>query len=274
MSLVLSSFLIALLSGFLGSLLGLGGGTFLVPLLILLLGTPLHIASGASIVAVVATSSASYMREGLTNLRLGVFLELFTTLGALSGAFLTAVAGEHLLRIILGVLLLYAAVSMLRRGSDWKPRENDGWASGLRLEGCYFDRAEGVEVAYGVDRTPLIALLSYLAGVISGLLGIGGGGLKVPAMNLLGGVPMKAAVATSSFMIGITAAATAIIYMRRGYCEPLIAAPVVLGSLLGASIGSRITPRVRGRMLRRAFVLILIFLGVRMILSGASLWGA
>jgi hypothetical protein len=275
--LVVSSLLIALLSGLLGSLLGLGGGIFLVPLLILLLRIPIRMASGVSVLAVVATSTAStasYMREGLTNLRLGIFLELSTTLGALSGAFLTAVAGESLLRIILGFLLLDAALSMLRRIGEWRPRTNDELASRLGLDGSYFNKAEDVEVVYGVDNTLVVLFLSYLAGIISGLLGIGGGGIKVPALNLLGGVPMKAAIATSSFMIGVTAAAAAIIHIRGGYHDPVIAASVVLGTLIGASLGSRITPRVRGRTLRAVFVVVLIILGLRMILSGASVWGA
>lgn len=275
--LVVSSLLLALLSGFLGSLLGLGGGMFLVPLLILLLRVPIHTASGASILAVVATSTAStssYIREGLTNLRLGVFLELSTTLGALSGAFLTAETSESLLRILLGILLLFAAFTMIRRMGEEKTRVNDPFAARLRLNGHYFDRAEEIEVTYGVDKVPFILLLSYVAGVISGLLGIGGGGIKVPAMNLLGRVPMKAAIATSSFMTGITAAATALIYMKHGYLDPFIVASVVLGALLGASLGSRITPRVRTENLKRLLVAILVIMGLRMISSGVSIWGA
>jgi len=269
------SLILAILSGLLGSLLGLGGGVILVPLLVLLLHLPIHTASAASIFAVVATSTAStsnYMREGLTNLRLGVFLELSTTLGAISGALITAAMGEPLLRVILGIILIYAAVTMFKKIGEWRPHASDGLASRLRLDGSYYDRAEGVEVSYGVDNTPAVLLLSYLAGVISGLLGIGGGGIKVPAMNLLGGVPIKAAVATSSFMIGITAAAASIIYMRQRYCNPIVAAPVVLGALLGASIGSRITPRVRGRTLKLLFTILLIILGLRMIHSGVELW--
>lgn len=271
----LISLILALLSGLLGSLLGLGGGVILVPLLVLLLHLPMHTASAASILAVVATSTAStsnYVREGLTNLRLGVFLELSTTLGAISGAMMTIAMGESLLRVVLGLILIYAAIMMLRRIGEWKPKVSDGLASRLKLDGCYYDKAEGIEVAYGVDKTPVVLILSYLAGVISGLLGIGGGGIKVPAMNLLGGVPMKAAVATSSFMIGITAAAAAIIYMRYGYCNNIIASSVILGALLGASLGSRITPRVRSGSLKMLFSILLIIVGLRMILSGVGIW--
>ena len=271
----LISLILALLSGLLGSLLGLGGGVILVPLLVLLLHLPIHVASAASILAVVATSTAStsnYVREGLTNLRLGVFLELSTTLGAISGALMTIAMGEPLLRVVLGLILIYAAIMMLRRRGEWKPKVSDGLASRLKLDGCYYDEAEGVEVAYGVDKTPVVFILSYLAGVISGLLGIGGGGIKVPAMNLLGGVPMKAAIATSSFMIGITAAAAAIIYMRYGYCNSIIASSVILGALIGASLGSRITPRVRGGSLKTLFSILLMVVGLRMILSGVGIW--
>jgi len=271
----LISLILALLSGLLGALLGLGGGVILVPLLVLLLHLPMHTASAASILAVVATSTAStsnYVREGLTNLRLGVFLELSTTLGAISGALMTIAMGEPLLRVVLGLILIYAAIMMLRRRGEWKPKVSDGLASRLKLDGCYYDEAEGVEVAYGVDKTPVVFILSYLAGVISGLLGIGGGGIKVPAMNLLGGVPMKAAIATSSFMIGITAAAAAIIYMRYGYCNSIIASSVILGALIGASLGSRITPRVRGGSLKILFSILLMMVGLRMILSGVGIW--
>ena len=271
----LISLILALLSGLLGSLLGLGGGVILVPLLVLLLHLPMHTASAASILAVVATSTAStsnYVREGLTNLRLGVFLELSTTLGAISGAMMTIAMGESLLRVVLGLILIYAAIMMLRRMGEWKPKVSDGLASRLKLDGCYYDKAEGIEIAYGVDKTPAILILSYLAGVISGLLGIGGGGIKVPAMNLLGGVPMKAAVATSSFMIGITAAAAAIIYMRYGYCNNIIASSVILGALLGASLGSRITLRVRSGSLKTLFSILLMVVGLRMILSGVGIW--
>ena len=159
----LISLILALLSGLLGSLLGLGGGVILVPLLVLLLHLPMHTASAASILAVVATSTAStsnYVREGLTNLRLGVFLELSTTLGAISGALMTIAMGESLLRVVLGLILIYAAIMMLRRIGEWKPKVSDGLASRLKLDGCYYDKAEGIEVAYGVDKTPVVLILS------------------------------------------------------------------------------------------------------------------
>jgi len=264
-------------SGALGALLGLGGGVLLVPLLVFLLGVPIHLASGASIVAVVATSSAAaatYVRNELTNMRLGMFLELATTLGAVSGAFLTSIVSENLLRVMFGVSLLYAAVTMFlqqRKGDgSWVPKPNDGPAEALRLGGRYFDETLGEEVVYGVSRTPFTFAVSYLAGVVSGLLGIGGGGIKVPAMNVLSSVPMKAAVATSNFMIGVTAAASALVYIRNQYCDAFVTAPVLLGTLIGASVGARLTNRVRGPLLKKFFIVVLCILGVRMILSGVG----
>ncbi|MFQ6053164.1 MAG: sulfite exporter TauE/SafE family protein, partial [Candidatus Bathyarchaeia archaeon] len=151
---------------------------------------------------------------------------------------------------------------------NWSPRSNDRLAKLLALNGRYFDGAVGEEVEYGMDRTPLTFGVSYLAGILSGLLGIGGGGVKVPAMNALSGVPMKAAVGTSNFMIGVTAAASALFYIRNSYCDAFVTAPVILGTLLGASVGARLTKRVRGDTLKLVFVAVLIVMAVRMITSG------
>ena len=269
------AFIIALGSGVFGALLGLGGGVLLVPLLVFLLGVPIHLASGASIIAVVATSSAAtatYVKEGLTNIRLGMFLELATTIGAVSGAFLASLTSEWVLRVVFGISLLYATATMFlqqRRGERSRiRRRNDQLSEMLQLGGGYFDAALGVDVTYGVGRTPLTFAVSYLAGIVSGLLGIGGGGVKVPAMNLLSGVPMKAAVATSNFMVGVTAAASALVYMRNQCVDAFIAAPVVLGALIGAYAGARLTNRVRGAALKNLFIVVLTILAVRMILSG------
>lgn len=262
-------------SGVAGALLGLGGGVFLVPLLVFLLGVPIHLASGASIVAVVATSSAAaatYVKEEMTNMRLGMFLELATTLGAVSGAFLTSLVSEGVLQFVFGISLLYAAAMMYlqqrRVKRSWAQGSNDRLAELLALGGRYFDAARGDEITYGVDRTPLTFGASYLAGVVSGLLGIGGGGVKVPAMNVLGGVPMKAAVATSNFMIGVTAAASALVYIRKQYVDAFFTAPVVLGTLIGASVGAQLTNRVKGDVLKQLFIVVLTLLAVKMILSG------
>jgi hypothetical protein len=276
---ILFSFLISLFSGAAGALLGLGGGVFLVPLLIYILGVPMHLAAGASILAVIATSSAaaaSYVDEELTNIRLGMFLELATTLGAVTGAFLAFASGENLLQAIFGASLIYSSATMLiqlrRSGSVWTPKRNDGIAEKLRLGGGYHDKATGEDVSYGVDRSPLILGVSYVAGITSGLLGIGGGAIKVPAMNIFGGVPMKAAVATSNFMVGVTAAASAMVYIRYGHCDAFITGPVIFGTLIGASVAARMTNRLKGSTIKLLFIVVLAFIGVKMILTGAGIW--
>lgn len=271
------AFLISLGSGTLGAMLGLGGGVINVPLLIFLLGVPIHTASGASIIAVVATSSAaavSYIRDDMANMRLGMFLELATTVGAVTGAFLVSFASEATLKIVFGLSLLYAAGTMFlqsrRMERSWAQKPNDAIAEKLKLGGSYHDTARDETITYGVNNTPATFTISYIAGVLSGLLGIGGGGIKVPAMNAIGGIPMKVAVATSNFMIGVTAAASALVYLRNGYCDAFVTAPVVLGTLVGAFIGARLIRRVRGTDLKRVFVWVLLILGLRMIVSGVG----
>ena len=270
--------IIALGSGFLGALLGLGGGVIMVPLLIFLLDIPIHIAAGASIIAVVATSSAAtsvYVKNEITNTRLGMFLELATTIGALSGASLMSVVSESFLQILLGASLLYAALVMFSKmrgaGTTWVNKPNDWLAERLRLGGSYYDDAIGAQVEYGVHRTLPTFLISYIAGIISGFLGIGGGGIKVPAMNVISNIPMKVSVATSNFMIGVTASASALVYLRHGYCDFFITAPVVLGTLIGSNLGARATKQIRGSSLKLLFVLVLLVLGLRMVILGVGL---
>jgi hypothetical protein len=274
----LQAFIISLATGAIGALLGLGGGVIMVPLLVFLLGVPLQVASGASILAVLATSIAAaskYVKEDMTNLRLGLFLELATTIGALTGAIAVPFVSDQALRIVFGVTLVYAAGMMLNQsikgGRSWVKAPNDELAERLNLGGSYHDTARNEFIEYGVSRTPTTFGVSYFAGVISGLLGIGGGAVKVPTMNVVGNIPMKAAVATSNFMIGVTAAASALVYIRNQYCDVFIAAPVVLGTLIGASIGARFTNRVRGVALKNVFILMLFIVAIRMILSGVGI---
>ncbi len=274
---VIDALVISFCSGVLGAMLGLGGGVFMVPLLIFILKVPLHMAAGASIIAVVATSSAAaatYVKDDITNLRLGMFLELATTLGAVTGAFLTSMTSEAALRMIFGLALLYAAATMYlqmrKMDRSWAAKPNDGLANRLHLNGSYYDAARGQKITYGLDHTPHTLGISYIAGVISGLLGIGGGGVKVPAMNVVGSVPMKVAIATSNFMIGVTAAASALVYIRNGFCDVFVTAPVVLGTLVGSFMGARLTHHVRGVVLKRVFAVILTLLAVKMIASGVG----
>ena len=275
---ILSALIIALCSGFLGALLGLGGGVIMVPLLVFILDIPIHIAAGASIIAVVATSSVSasvYIRDEVTNLRLGMFLEIATTLGAITGASIMVGVSESLLQIIFALSLIYAAFVMWfqirQTGRSWVSKDNDWIANKLRLGASFYDAARGETVIYGVSRSFPTFIISYIAGIISGLLGIGGGGIKVPAMNVVSSIPMKAAVATSNFMIGVTAAASALVYIRNGFCDGFITAPVVLGTLIGSYIGAMAALRLRGVVLKKIFIIILLLLGIRMIMSGVGL---
>jgi hypothetical protein len=272
------TFLIAIGSGFLGALLGLGGGIIMVPLLIFLLDVPIHLAAGASIVAVVATSSVSasvYVRDKITNMRLGMFLELATTLGAVTGASFMAVTSESFLKTVFGLSLIYASIvmriQMRKTDRSWVKKTDDWLAGKLRLGTSYFDEARSETIVYGVDRTPQTFGISYIAGILSGLLGIGGGGVKVPAMNVVSSIPMKAAVATSNFMIGVTAAASALIYIRNGYCDSFVTAPVVLGTIIGSYIGANVTRKISGMLLKRVFIVVLLILGLRMIASGTGI---
>ena len=269
---VLSLFGICLVAGFFGSLVGFGGGVIVVPVLSLAYGIDIRYAIGASIVSVIATSSgaaAAYVREHMTNVRTAMLLEMGTTTGAVSGAFLAGVLHGHWLYVIFGVVLAVSAVAMLRRVRELGgPITPDSWADRLQLHGCYFDAAQGKDVAYRVTHTKLGLLLMYLAGCISGLLGIGSGVLKVPAMDLAMRIPIKVSTATSNFMIGVTAAASAGVYFARGDIDPFIAAPVAIGVVLGATVGSRVLAKANNRILRTVFVVILFVVSAQMIWKG------
>ncbi len=269
---ILAIFAIAILAGFLGSLLGLGGGIIVVPALTLLFGIDIRMAIGASIISVIATSSgaaAAYVKEHLANLRVAMFLEIGTTLGAISGAYLAGVIHTRFLFILFGGLLAWSAIAMLK-----KRHEGEGIASPsaladrLKLHGSFYDEAIDQHVDYRVTRPGTGLGLMYLAGAASGLLGIGSGALKVPAMDLAMRLPMKVSTATSNFMIGVTAAASAGLYFVRGEIDPLLAGPVATGVLLGATAGSRFLGRVESRVIRTVFVVVLIVVSVEMLVKG------
>jgi len=271
-------------AGTLGAMLGLGGGIFIVPLLTLLLQLPLHIAIGTSIVAIVVISSAatsSYIKSGMTHIRLGMLLELPTTIGAICGAIVATSLNPQPLSALFGLLLTYTGCSMLRQG-----RRGDELTSNatlpqtrghydnpgtLSLSTSYYDQNLGQTIPYQVTHIPQGLGASFFAGNIAGLLGVGGGIIKVPAMNLIMGVPIKVAMATSNFMIGITAVAGAFIYYYRGFVYPHLAAPIILGAFLGAQLGSRIAPRISGRQLNFVFAIALLITSVLMWLKAANI---
>lgn len=264
---------ISVLAGILGSLLGLGGGIIIIPTLTLLFRIDIHYAIGASIVSVIATSSgaaAAYVRERMTNLRVAMVLELATTAGALTGAYLAGQLAVRWLYVIFGVVMGYSALMMFRRRHQIGGEEIIAapWADYLKLHSSYYDEAAGREIVYRVARTRVGLGLMYIAGIVSGLLGIGSGALKVPAMDLAMRLPIKVSTATSNFMIGVTAAASAGVYFARGDIDPFIAAPVATGVLIGAVLGSRLLGRLQSTTIRLVFVAVLLWVSGEMLLKG------
>jgi uncharacterized protein len=257
-------------AGMLGSLTGLGGGVVIVPLLTLVFGVDIRYAIGASLVSVIATSSgaaAAYLREGYSNMRVGMFLEVATTVGAVSGAFLAGYLQTSIIAIVFGVVLLYSAYASTQTQDDPPAgMAADRIATILRLDGSY-PTSDGLK-SYHVRRVPLGFGLMYVAGVLSGLLGIGSGAVKVLAMDQAMKIPFKVSTTTSNFMIGVTAAASAGIYLRRGYIDPGLAMPVMLGVLAGALLGAKILPGAKVRTLRIVFGVVIAALAVEMIYQG------
>ena len=259
-------------AGLLGALTGLGGGMVIVPMLTLLFHVDLRYAIGASLVSVIATSSgaaAAYVKEGYTNVRVGMLLEIATTLGALGGAYLAGRIGTGAIAVIFAVVLLYSAYRSTKPLTEHVSAENDDPLSRrLRLASTY-PTAHGLQ-PYGVQNVPAGFGLMALAGVLSGLLGIGSGALKVLAMDQLMHLPFKVSTTTSNFMIGVTAAASAGIYLSRGYIDPALALPVMLGVLAGALVGARILAHANARVLRRIFAVVIVALALEMAYKGIS----
>ncbi|MCL5076329.1 MAG: sulfite exporter TauE/SafE family protein [Chloroflexi bacterium] len=270
-------------AGLFGSALGLGGGVFVVPILTLLLHIPIHTAIGTSIVAVIATSSSAanvYVKARLVNIRLGILLEIATTTGAIIGGLTAVLVDAHILSVLFGLVQVYVAYAMgIRSAVSEESLAEEGPPAGVEeigflgtaLSASYYDRATEQVIRYQAKSVPLGLLASVLAGNLSGLLGIGGGIIKVPTMNLLMGIPLKAATATSNFTIGVTAVASAFIYYSRGHIHPFIIAPVVVGVFLGAQAGSRLAQKARNVTLRRIFMLVPLFIGLQMLLKGFNL---
>ncbi len=270
---MLMAFAGSTVAGLVGSLLGLGGGLIVVPMLTLLLGVhDIKYAIGASIVSVIATSSgagASYVKSHIANIRVGMFLEPSTTLAAILGAFVTGFLDDRVLYVLFGCLMAATAVAMSRqKEGHQRPLRPDPIADRLALHGGYHDPATGKDVTYRVCRSRFGFIVSGFAGLVSGLLGVGGGIMKVPIMSLAMDMPMKSATATSNFMMGTTAAASAAVYFARGDIDPLIAGPVATGVLLGATVGSRMLRKIEARSLKLAFMAVLLVVAVQMLLKG------
>jgi len=274
-SLALLALLVAIGSfgaGLLGAVTGLGGGIVVVPMLTLLFHVDIRYAIGASLVSVIATSSgaaAAYVREGYTNVRIGIFLEVATTIGALVGAGLAHVVPTSALAVLFGLVLLYSAYrALLGQAEEGAVPPPDPWGERLRLHGEY--PVEGAMAPYTVHRVPAGFGLMFVAGTLSALLGIGSGVVKVLAMDRAMRLPFKVSTTTSNFMIGVTAAASAGIYLHRGYIEPTIAFPVMLGVLAGALLGARLLAHADVVWLRRIFTGVVCVLAVEMLYKGLT----
>lgn len=259
-------FALAIGSGFVGALSGLGGGVFIVPALVILAHVPMYVAAGASLMSVVATSagaSVAFVREGWTNLKVAMVLQCATVTGALAGAFLAGRIPSWTLELLFSLTMLQSAyVSARKKGDDILPR-SDALSARLRLSG-HFPEYGGESIAYGVANVPAGAVVMLVAGVMSGLLGIGSGALKVIAMDSVMHLPLKVSSATSNFMIGVTAGAGALVFLARGDVPTVIAAPVALGVTAGALVGSRVLTFINVRWLRFGFVLLQLLIAVEM----------
>jgi len=265
--------LVSFIAGLLGSLTGLGGGVVLVPLLTILFYVDIRYAIGASLVSVIATSSgaaAAYVKEGFSNIRIGMFLEIATTFGALFGAFLATRISTTAIAIVFGIVLLYSAfISRIPRSQAQRNLPPDALATRLRLNGSFPD-LDG-ERTYNVQHVPAGFSLMFGAGALSGLLGIGSGAVKVLAMDQAMQIPFKVSATTSNFMIGVTAAASAGVYLSRGYVDPGLVMPVMLGVLAGSLVGSHILVKAKTKSLRLVFSLVILVLGLQMLYKG--FWG-
>jgi uncharacterized protein len=258
-------------AGLLGAMTGLGGAVVLVPLLTLVFHVDLRFAIGASLISVIATSSgaaAAYVREGFSSVRIGMFLEVATTFGAVFGAYLATRVPTHALAVIFGLVLVYSAwLSRSQKAQTPEPTKPNPWSDRLRLSGNYPD-GKGGRISYRVDRITASFAMMFGAGTLSGLLGIGSGAVKVLAMDKIMRVPFKVSTTTSNFMIGVTAAASAGIYLARGYVDPGLAFPVMLGVLAGSLLGAKLLVRVRVSVLRTVFAVVILVLGIEMIVNG------
>jgi uncharacterized membrane protein YfcA len=262
----------SLLAGFIGSLTGLGGGVVIIPFLTLVFGVDIRYAVGASLISVIATSSGAasvYVKEGFSNIRIGMFLEVATTLGALAGALIASIVSPSLIAVLFGGVLVGTALMSTKIPKETPtPPGSDSLVRFLRLDGQY-PGASGW-IPYHIRAVPAGFGLMSIAGTLSGMLGIGSGALKVIAMDRIMRLPFKVSTATSNFMIGVTAAGSAGVYLHRGYIDPGLTMPVMLGVLAGSVLGTKVLVRAPARSLRRIFAVVIFFLGLEMIFHGIT----
>ncbi|BDZ30522.1 sulfite exporter TauE/SafE family protein [Lactiplantibacillus sp. WILCCON 0030] len=266
---------VGVLAGVFGAILGIGGGMIITPILTLAMGLDIKYAIGASIIAVIATSSGStiaYLKDEMLNLRVAMFLEIATTVGAVLGAVLTGLVHATFLYFLFGGLLVFTTYNMIRKlmgkGQGDQDAHADELATKLNLNGTYYDKALSKQVDYQVQNVPGGFVMMFGAGLASGLLGIGSGAFKVLAMDTIMHMPLKPSSATSNLMMGVTAAASAMVYFFNGSIKAGIAAPLAIGILLGALIGTRIMQHLKPRLIRMLFVPIMLYLGLQMIAKG------
>lgn len=276
---------LGIFAGWLGAIIGIGGGIIIVPTLVLAFGFDIRIAVATSLVAVVATSTAAgsaYVGKGTANMRLGMTLEVATTIGGIAGGLIAVLISPSLLSALFAVLMVITAFLVGRRkeadasadasegsspGAADEPEDHRGWEEPGTLAGAFYDDHAGGLVHYRAERIPLGGVISLLAGTVSGMLGVGGGFIKVPAMSEGMRVPIKVAAATSNFMIGVTAIASLFVYFARGYVHPYTVVPVALGVVLGATFGAAMSGRIDPAVLRRILVVILVLVAIQMGLS-------
>ena len=277
---IIQFIIIAVLAGFLGSLVGLGGGIIITPALTILFGIDIKYAIGASIIAVIATSSGSaiaFVKDHVSNMRVGMLLEVFTTAGGVVGALMAGIFSSKLLYIFFSLILLNSFYGMLKKTrlitkvkKEEEKVENDKYADRYKLNSTYYDKATGKTVAYNVTNVPQGSLVMFGAGFASGLLGIGSGAFKVVALDSYMKLPIKVSTATSNFMMGVTATASALIYFFNGTINPAIAAPIAIGTLIGSRTGAKVMQRLDAKYIRYIFLPILLFTIVNMFLKGVG----
>ncbi|WDT66828.1 sulfite exporter TauE/SafE family protein [Companilactobacillus crustorum] len=262
-------------AGILGAILGIGGGMIITPVLTIMMGLDIKYAIGASIISVIATSSGStiaYLKDDMLNLRVAMFLEIATTIGAIMGALLVGVFSSNFLYVLFGFFLLYSTYNMIRKLFDKKGESvytgHDPIVDKFKLASTYYDKAEQKQIDYSMKNVPGGFIMMWAAGLASGLLGIGSGAFKVIAMDTIMKMPLKPSSATSNLMMGVTAAASATVYFFNGSIRPDIAAPLAIGVLVGATVGARLMQVLKPRVIRMIFIPIILYMGVQMALKG------